>query len=103
MRGSQESNSSSYLCDYDYDLKNDELAECSFNRKTIQDDQILKIGLQAFHLNNIEEFLGISYDEICAIEDPIKVVNSDSSTFEEILRNSFELDAQDRERTLIIR
>lgn len=84
-----------------YDPKDDLLVECSYNEMPVKDDDVFKIALQEFHLNNCDEFLGVSYDELAAYGKPMMVVNSDSSTFEEMLRNSFEADQKTEGRTVI--
>lgn len=86
-----------------YDSKTDELSTCSFKDKEIRDDQILKVALQEFHFNNIEEFLGLNKEEISQIEKPKLIVNDDTSVYEEILSRSFELDSHVENRITILK
>ena len=86
-----------------YDAKTDDLATCSFNEKEINDEDILKVAIQEFHFNNIEEFLGVSLEEVSEIEKPKLIVNDEASVYEEILSNSFELDAKIENRITILK
>ena len=74
-----------------YDSGTDELTECSFNGRQIEDDDVLKIALQEFHLNNIKEFLGIPIEDIK--EKPKLIVSDDASVYEEALSGSSLLDS----------
>ena len=86
-----------------YDVKADELKECSFRNREIEDDDILKVALQEFHLNNIEEFLGVPYEEVTQKEKPKLIVSDDTSVYEELLSNSSNLDVSDEERITLIK
>lgn len=86
-----------------YDAKTDELIECSYNGKELNEDDHLKLALQEFHLNNCEEFLGVSLEELSMYKAPVLVVNSDVMTYEELLRSRFELDAKTEGRTKILK
>ena len=86
-----------------YDAKTDVLIECSYEGKALDEDDHLKLALQEFHLNNCEEFLGVSLEELSMYKEPVLVVNSDVMTYEEMLRNRFELDAKTEGRTQILK
>ena len=84
-----------------YDPKNDLLEHCRFLNKEIEDEDLLKIALQEFHLNNCEDFLGVSLAELSALDRPVMVVKNDASTYEEMLLNCFEPEPSDSKRIII--
>ena len=86
-----------------YDYENDSLTRCEYKNREIDDEEILKIALQRFHLDNCEEFLGVSGKELTSLHEAVTVVKSDISTYEEILLNSFGLDSHIEGRTIVIK
>ncbi|MCR4854726.1 MAG: 5'-nucleotidase C-terminal domain-containing protein [Erysipelotrichaceae bacterium] len=86
-----------------YDYENDSLTRCEYKNREIDDKEILKIALQRFHLDNCEEFLGVSGKELTSLHEAVTVVKSDISTYEEILLNSFGLDSHIEGRTIVIK
>ena len=101
-KGSEEFYAFSKGMELKYDANSDDLITFRYNGKDIQDDQILKIGLPEFHFNSCEEFLNVTKEELSQLEQPRIVVNSDVATYEEMLKNSFELDSDIEGRVLIL-
>ncbi len=86
-----------------YDVKSDALILCSYQGRQISKEDHIRLALQEFHLNNCEEFLGVSPQELSMYGSPVEVVHNDVTTYEELLSNSFELDGRVEGRTKIIR
>jgi 5'-nucleotidase len=67
--------------------KTDKLASLDFNNKKIEDEDILKLCLQGFHINNCVEYLGISLDELKASNQNKIVTTSAFELLKEYFRN----------------
>ena len=47
-------------------LSEKRMTEISFEGKPIEDDRLFRIGLQSYHYKNMQEFFGISEEEVAA-------------------------------------
>ena len=86
-----------------YNSLTDTLDECSLNGNEIQDDDMIKIALQQYHLNNFTEFFDVPYEEVVANAKPRVVITNDFSIFEELMVNSNNMDADVEGRITIIK
>ena len=76
-----------------YDSRTDELTECSFNGKEIQDEDRFKIALQEYHYNSFDKIFSVSLEEVLKNTRARMVVTSDFSVYEEFFATSSDLDA----------
>ncbi|MGI5977235.1 MAG: bifunctional metallophosphatase/5'-nucleotidase [Candidatus Limivicinus sp.] len=67
----------------EYDVKEHRLISLKYKGREVQDDAQFRLGLQDYHLSNIEDFLGISLEEASAIKKPRVVATSSSDVLEE--------------------
>ncbi|MBQ5326964.1 MAG: hypothetical protein J6K80_07150, partial [Oscillospiraceae bacterium] len=68
----------------------------------LDDDRLLRIGLQKFHLNNFTDFFGVPYSEVEAIKTPTVITTSTRDVIEEYLATHQHLDREiDGRLTLI--
>ena len=86
-----------------YDVRKDELTECSYNGKEVKDDDRLKIALQSYHLNSFGEFFSVPLEEVEKNGKARMVVTSDLSIYDEYLSTSVNLDAAVEGRVTIIK
>lgn len=75
-----------------YSLSKHELTEFTFNGCEIKDTDIFTIGMQTFHFTNIEKFLGVSFDEINALQKPRVIAVSCLDVIDEYLSEHSKLD-----------
>ena len=47
-----------------YSKSKHQLLKCELNGEEIEDDQILKVGIQEFHFNNLKDFFNVSLAEV---------------------------------------
>jgi len=76
-----------------YDKKTHEFEEFSYNGHEIQDEEILKVAVQDYHLKNFEEFFDVPLDEVLANKKQRMVITDDFSIFEELLSGMNNVDA----------
>ncbi len=67
----------------EYDKDACKLLNLSFEGREIEDTDIFSVGMQGYHLNNISDFLGVSYDEIANTKKPIVVATNDLHILDE--------------------
>jgi 5'-nucleotidase/UDP-sugar diphosphatase len=68
-----------------YDSMERRITSFEINEKAIEPTVIYKVGIQTFHLNNLEKFWGIKLSEIVNNANPIIVCTSLINVFEEYL------------------
>ena len=85
----------------EYNKTKKELVSLSLNGYEIKDTDVLKIGLQSFHLENIEEFLGVSREEIEKTGKP-KLISTNCVDIVEEYFSTQELIRAGEERRLVI-
>lgn len=85
-----------------YDRKTKEFEEFQLNGKDVEDDQIIKIGVEeGYHLNGFTEFFGVPIEEVLANKKPRKVITSSLAIFEELLVSSNNVDSHIEDRLVI--
>jgi len=67
--------------------KTDTLKSLQYNDKPVEDDDIVSLGLQGFHIKNCKEYLGITYEELMAGGKSIVVTTSAFEHIKEYVRN----------------
>lgn len=77
-----------------YDRSNHELLEMSFEGEPIQDDRYYTVGMQKFHLINMEENLAVSLEEVSANRKPRVVATSCREILDEYLSTHQHLDRE---------
>jgi len=77
-----------------YDRAKSEMLEFSFEGEPIDDDRILKVGLQKFHINNFENFFNVPMAEVEAVAKPVVVATSTRDILEEYLLTHQHLDRE---------
>jgi 5'-nucleotidase/UDP-sugar diphosphatase len=66
-----------------YDHKTRHIVEFNVNGKPIEPDHLYKVGLQAYHFNNIEKFLGLPVLEVLKNGKPVVLCTALTNVFEE--------------------
>lgn len=85
-----------------YDREKRELLEMTFENQPIDDKRLYKVGLQRFHMQNMEDNLAITPDEVSANRKPRIVATSCRDILDEYLSTHQHLDRQiDGRLTLI--
>jgi len=85
----------------EYDRKSKELISLSLNGYEIRDFDQFTLGLQAFHLKNIKEFLNVSPEEISSPRRPKVLSTNSTDVLEEYFSNQ-ELIRASGERRLVL-
>ena len=75
-----------------YDREKHELLELSFEEQPVDDTRLFTVGLQLFHLQNMEENLAISLDEVSKNRKPRVVATSCRDILDEYLSAHQHLD-----------
>ncbi|MBQ5312727.1 MAG: 5'-nucleotidase C-terminal domain-containing protein, partial [Oscillospiraceae bacterium] len=86
-----------------YDIPNSKILEFKFDDEDLDDDRLLRIGLQTFHLNNFTEFFNVPIAEVDAIKKPTVVTTSTRDVLEEYLATHQHLDREIDGRLTLIR
>ena len=73
-----------------------------FNGREVEDDDRLKIGLQQYHYNNFDEFLGVPLAEVRKNMRPKVVATSVNNIVEEYFMTHQRLDAHVEGRITIL-
>ena len=85
-----------------YDREKRELLEMTFENRPIDDKRLYKVGLQRFHVQNMEDNLAVTLDEVSANRKPRIVATSCRDILDEYLSTHQHLDRQiDGRLTLI--
>ncbi len=85
-----------------YDREKRELLEMTFENQPIDDKRLYKVGLQRFHVQNMEDNLAVTLDEVSANRKPRIVATSCRDILDEYLSTHQHLDRQiDGRLTLI--
>lgn len=71
-----------------HDNKNDQLDSIFLNGQTLEDNDLLKVCLQGFHINNCDSYLGISLAELKASNQFKVVTTSAFELLKEYARNN---------------
>ena len=85
---------------YDYNSK--KLLEATFNGQDVRDEQVYTISLPEYHYNNLEDFLGISTDEVANYGHNRVLCTDDQGVLIEALTNSLNLNAKLEDRIVIL-
>ena len=84
-----------------YSKKDHAFTEFSFEGKPVEDDQILRVGLQHFHFNNFEDVFSIPMSEVEANGAPRIVSTSCRDVIEEYLTSHQHLDRAEGDRLIL--
>lgn len=68
-----------------YDFSTKEFTEFKMNGREVADTDTFRVGLQIFHYSNMEDFFGISQEEVRANGEPKVLASSDYAILEEYL------------------
>ncbi|MBQ7817011.1 MAG: hypothetical protein IJ339_06630, partial [Oscillospiraceae bacterium] len=74
-----------------------------FDDVDIDDDRLLRIGLQYFHISNFTDFFGVPFAEVEAIKKPTVITTSTRDVLEEYLATHQHLDHEIDGRLTLIR
>lgn len=85
----------------EYDRKQKKLIKLSLNGREIQDGYRIRMGLQAFHFNNIDKFLNLTMDDISAVNPPKVVCTKGLDLLEEYFSKKDIFRASDEQRIFI--
>ncbi len=66
-----------------FSASSNQISELTFNGEPISDDRIFKVGLQAFHFENIEDFLGLTKQEVSVKKSPKVIATRETDVIEE--------------------
>jgi 5'-nucleotidase / UDP-sugar diphosphatase len=66
-----------------YDQTKRKVIEFLVDGKPIEDHQLYRVGIQSFHFNNLEKFLGISLQEVLSQGKPLTLCSSLTNVVEE--------------------
>ncbi len=74
-----------------------EVLNITYHNEQINDEDTFRVGIPLWHFNNMEEFLGITYDEVKQNAMPKVVTTDDQSVIDEYLSNIelVEIDEED--------
>lgn len=86
-----------------FDKAQDKLIEATYYDEPIKDDEILKVGMEKFHTDNMESFMGLDSDVIKENGKWKVLTNNVRVAVEEYLRNCTHITAKLEGRTEIIR
>ena len=86
----------------EYDQETQELVSLSLNGYEIRDSDQYTLGLQSFHLKNMEKFLDVSLEEVTANKRP-KIISTKSTDVLEEYFSQHELIRVSNEQRLILR
>lgn len=89
-------------CRFVWSRSRQEFEEFSLNGKEIAEDDMLKLGLQNYHFNNLPDFFGITLEEVTENMRPRMVATSCCGIYEELLATSSNLDAHVEGRITIL-
>ena len=78
------------------------IEELSFNGTPVTDDMRLKLGLQAYHFKNFDEFFGIPLEEVKQNMKPRVVATSQNNIIEEYFTTNQGLDAKIEGRITVL-
>ena len=84
-----------------YNAGEKKLETLEINGKPAGDDERIRIGIQEFALNNFEEFMGVSLEEITAARKPRMVATNEFAIFAEMLVNEKQIMLPEGERITI--
>lgn len=76
--------------------------EFKFNGNDVEDDMMIRIGLQDYHYNNFSEFFGVPFEEVVKNHKPRVIGSSCCGIYEELLAGTVDLDAKVEGRINII-
>ncbi|MBR0386030.1 MAG: 5'-nucleotidase C-terminal domain-containing protein, partial [Erysipelotrichaceae bacterium] len=76
-----------------YDCNTHDFEEFSLNGAEIQDDDIIKVAVQDYHLKNFTEFFDVPIEEVTEIKKPRMVITDDFSIFEELMAATPQMDS----------
>lgn len=85
-----------------YSKDKKDLLEFKFKGKDIKDDQVFTVGLQNFHYLNVEDFLGVSEEELAKNQKPRILATSTQDILVEYLSCHHRLDFHPEERIVIV-
>jgi len=86
-----------------YDIPNSKILEFKFDDEDLDDDRLLRIGLQYFHISNFTDFFSVPFAEVEAIKKPTVVTTSTRDVLEEYLATHQHLDHEIDGRLTLIR
>jgi hypothetical protein len=66
-----------------YDHKTRHIVEFNINGKPLELDKMYKVGLQTYHFNNIEKFLGLPTVDVMKNGKPVILCSALTNVFEE--------------------
>lgn len=89
-------------CRFVWSRSRQEFLEFSLNGREIEDDDMLKLGLQNFHFNNFTDFFDVPIEEVSENMRPRMVATSCCGIYEELLATSANLDAHIEGRITIL-
>ena len=86
----------------EYDVANSKLLSLSFEGKEVCDEDTFTLGLQSFHLRNIEKFFNVTEAEVSARREPKVLTTSCTDVLEEYFSGR-ELVRVSEEKRLVLR
>ncbi len=86
----------------EYDVEKFEILNITYEGKPVDEIPKLKVGIQAFHLSNIKEFLGIDETEISHIIPPKVIATCSTDILEEYFISHDLIKASQKERIKFI-
>ena len=78
------------------------IEELSFKGEPVTDDMMLKLGLQAYHFKNFDDFMGVPLEEVKQNMKPRVVATSQNNIIEEYFATNNGLDAHVEGRITIL-
>lgn len=85
----------------EYDRTNKKLLGISLNGRKIQDEDRIRVALQAFHFNNMEKFLNLTIDDISGQNQPKVICTKGLDLLEEYFSKKDIFRASDQQRIFI--
>ena len=67
----------------EFDYEKQELISLSVNGYEVQDEDRFSVGIPSFHLGSIEEFMGVTLEEVSAYRRPKVVATKSTDVLEE--------------------
>ena len=86
-----------------YDIPNSRIVEFTFDDEPVTDDQIFKIALQDYQLNNFKRNFNIDLEQISKNKKPVVISTSARDILEEYLSNNQQIDREIDGRITLIR
>ncbi len=86
-----------------YDIPNSRIVEFTFDGEPVTDDQIFKIALQDYQLNNFKRNFNIDLEQISKNKKPVVISTSARDILEEYLSNNQQIDREIDGRITLIR